>query len=75
MASDQKTRDQRISLAAAWLKIKCPLELEKLRHCLQLEIVPAAGYMKDDYEGSRFSTEEEWDSSEFTEAFEKMKAS
>jgi hypothetical protein len=75
MASKHKTREQRIKLAATWLKIKCPFNSEKLRQCLQLEIVPSTRRSKDAYAGSRFEPEEEWDCSEFGEAFEQMKRS
>jgi hypothetical protein len=75
MASEHKTREQRISVAAAWLKVKCPFSSEKLRQCLQLEIVPSSRRSKTAYEGSRFEPEDEWDCSEFAEAFEQMKLS
>lgn len=75
MASGQKTREQRIALAAAWLKVKCPFANERLRRCLQLDIVPPAVSSKYMYKGSRFDPEDEWDCSEFAEAFKKMKFS
>lgn len=74
MASEQKTREQRVALAASWMKPRCPFETERLRCCLHLELVPAGGLSKDAYEGARFLPEDEWDCSEFAEAFERMKA-
>jgi hypothetical protein len=71
-AVENKTRDQRISLAASWMNIRCPWENERLRECLQMTLVPATTLMKEDYRGSRFP-EDEWDSTEFADAFELMK--
>jgi hypothetical protein len=76
IASEQKTPEQRIALAAAWLKAKCPFGSERLRKCLELEIIPSAATIaKEAYEGSRFEEEEGWDCSEFAAAFKKMKVS
>lgn len=81
-AVENKTRAQRVALAANWMKPRCPLENERLRACLQLELVPPSGsskVAKDDYKGSRFAPEEdedeeqEWDCTEFRDAFELMK--
>lgn len=73
LASDQKTREQRVVLAASWMAAKCPFENERLRKCLHLEIMPASGLSKEAFEASRFSPEDEWDCTEFSEAFEQMK--
>lgn len=73
LASDMKTREQRIALAASWMAAKCPFENEQLRQCLHLEI--ASGLSKEAYKGSTFAPEDdEWDAEEFAEAFERMKA-
>ncbi|KAF2257642.1 hypothetical protein CC78DRAFT_549769 [Lojkania enalia] len=72
--SEQKTREQRISLAASWMRLRCPFENQQLRDCLHLEIMPFAVPNREDYEGSQFLPEDEdWDHSEFAEAFERMK--
>ncbi|CAO2655267.1 Nn.00g103310.m01.CDS01 [Neocucurbitaria sp. VM-36] len=76
-AVENKTREQRVALAANWMKPRCPLENERLRECLQIELVPPSGLSKDDYAGSRFAPdedEEEWDCMEFMDAFELMKS-
>ena len=73
MGSERKTRGQRVATAATWLKAKCPFSDERLRECLQLEIIPTRSIAKELYEGSRFSFEDEWDPSEFTEAFDMMR--
>ncbi|KAF2252152.1 hypothetical protein BU26DRAFT_561919 [Trematosphaeria pertusa] len=73
---EQKTREQRIDLAARWLKVNCPLAGTRLRDCLRLEIMPSAGFSKDEYKGSWFfpeDDEDEWDYTEFAEAFDMMK--
>lgn len=75
LASDQKTREQRVALAASWMTTKCPLENEQLRQCLHLEIMPASNISKEEWVGSSFAPEEEWDCNEFAEAFERMKLS
>jgi hypothetical protein len=62
LASDLKTREQRIVVAASWMAAQCPFENEKLRKCLHLEIMPASSF-----------SAHEWDPAEFTEAFELMK--
>jgi hypothetical protein len=69
LASDLKTREQRVVLAASWMAAKCPLENEQLRKCLYLEIMPASGFSKEAYAGY----ENEWDPAEFAEAFDRMK--
>ncbi|KAF1847043.1 uncharacterized protein K460DRAFT_52362 [Cucurbitaria berberidis CBS 394.84] len=70
-----KTRHQRVTLAANWMKSRCPLENERLRECLQLELVPFTSRSKDepDEEEEEEEEEEEWDCTEFVEAFELMK--
>jgi hypothetical protein len=73
MASEQKTRDQRIAVAAAWLKANSPFDDKRLQDCLHLEIVPAAPDWKESWLTSRIYLEEEWDCSEFEEAFKRMK--
>ncbi|KAF2188918.1 hypothetical protein K469DRAFT_702609 [Zopfia rhizophila CBS 207.26] len=73
LAQEGKTREQRIYIGATWLKPRCPLQSDRLRMCLRLEIMPSGGLVQDDYKGSRFAPEDEWDYSEFAEAFEKMK--
>jgi hypothetical protein len=74
LASGSMTREQRVIHAASWMVAKCPFENERLRKCLHLEMMPAAGFSKETYEGSRFMPDEdEWDPTEFTEAFEQMK--
>lgn len=79
MNARHKTRDQRIALAASWMKLRCPWEHEALRRCLRLDIesLPPSKLSKEEYEGSRFAPDEDddtsWDSSEFTEAFQLMK--
>jgi hypothetical protein len=67
MASESKTREQRVAVAAAWLKVNCPFEDPRLHDCLYLEIVPAVPLMK------RIYLDDEWDCSEFEEAFKRMK--
>ncbi|KAH7355808.1 hypothetical protein BKA66DRAFT_575148 [Pyrenochaeta sp. MPI-SDFR-AT-0127] len=84
-AVEHKTRAQRVALAANWMKPRCPFENERQRQCLQLELVPSSRQQKvslDEYKGSRFAPEEdededmeqEWDCTEFTDAFELMKS-
>ena len=76
-AVENKTTEQRVALAAAWMETMCPFESERLRRCLKLELVPPAGVIaKQDFEGSRFAPdedEEEWNYTEFADAFERMK--
>lgn len=75
-AVENKTREQRISLAANWMRARCPFEDGRLRECLQIELEPPSGLSKDEYEGSRFTPDEddkEWDEKEFVDAFELMK--
>ncbi|KAF2276335.1 uncharacterized protein EI97DRAFT_35704 [Westerdykella ornata] len=83
MAAENRTRKQRVAVAAAWMRPWCPfandLEEEKLRRCLLLEIVPGSpgpgsrgegkDEEEDEYRGSRFEPEEEWDCGEFAEAW------
>lgn len=71
-----KTAERRIELAAEWMLERCPLEDERLRDCLHLELVPPLGSIsKEEYAGSRFAPDEEdWDYTEFENAFELMKA-
>ncbi|KAF2733556.1 hypothetical protein EJ04DRAFT_605281 [Polyplosphaeria fusca] len=73
MSSDNKTREQRVRIAAGWLKSLCVFQNDRLRKCLHLEILP---YSKKEYEYSKFAPEVdemEWDCREFGEAFELMK--
>jgi hypothetical protein len=76
-AVENKTAEQRVALAAAWMAARCPFGSERLRECLRLEVVPPAGVIyKQEFEGSRFAPdedEEEWDYTEFADAFEMMK--
>lgn len=71
--SGQKTKEQRIALAARWLSVSCPITDERLRKVLRLEIQPAAGYSKDEFKGSWFFPEEDdedmWDGSELAQAW------
>ena len=71
-----KTAERRIELAAEWMLERCPLEDERLHECLHLELVPPPGSIsKEEYAGSRFAPDdEEWDYTEFENAFELMKA-
>lgn len=71
--SERNTKEMRITLAALWLKSKCPIDNDRMRRCLHLEIVPSAGLSKEMFQGSRFTMDDEWDCSELSEAFEKMK--
>lgn len=75
LAAHQKTKEQRIALAARWLAINCPMKDVKLRQSLHLEIVPSTSLLKENFEGSRFTMEEDadWDGSELAEAFQEMK--
>ena len=76
LAWENKTREQRISLAAAWMRAKCSFANDRMREVLHLELVPAPSILKDELVGSRFILEEdddEWSPEEFYEAFEKMK--
>lgn len=79
-----KTREQRVALAANWLRYKCPIEDERLKKVLLIEVVPRKTAKrkveKEDYVGSRFEPEEddeegvdEWDCTEFAEAFQLTK--
>lgn len=74
-----KTPEQRINLAANWMRTRCPLEDTRLRESLQLDLVLPTILSKVDYPGSKFAPdededeEEQWDPAEFTEAFERMK--
>ncbi|KAH7113811.1 hypothetical protein B0J11DRAFT_140485 [Dendryphion nanum] len=71
--SRRNTKDQRVTSAAFWLKSKCPVENERLRKCLHLEIAPTGGIPKDMFKGSKFEMEDDWDCAELSEAFELMK--
>ncbi|KAF1971084.1 hypothetical protein BU23DRAFT_200048 [Bimuria novae-zelandiae CBS 107.79] len=75
LAAHQKSKEHRIALAARWLAINCPIEDNRLRQILHLEIVPSTSLLKEDFEGSKFTMEEdaEWDGSELAEAFDEMK--
>jgi hypothetical protein len=78
-AVENKTTEQRVALAAAWMEARCPFESERLRKCLRVELVPPAGNVsKQVSEGSCFAPdddndEKEWDYSEFADAFEMMR--
>jgi hypothetical protein len=68
-----KTKEQRISLAVQWLQTRCPLENERLRACLRMEVNPPVLYSKHEFIGSKFAPDEDdesdWDCTEFAEAF------
>jgi hypothetical protein len=71
-------REQRIAIAASWMKLRCPVENKRLIECLVLEVVPPSGLSEEEVAGSRFAAEDEEDENwngyaEFTEAFELMK--
>jgi hypothetical protein len=72
-AVQNKTKEQRISLAVRWLQTRCPLENERLRGCLRVEGTPPAHLSQEDLKGSIFSPDEneekDWDYTEFAEAF------
>ncbi|PZC93875.1 hypothetical protein A1F95_06965 [Pyrenophora tritici-repentis] len=70
-----KTREQRVALAASWMKPRCSWEDERLRRCLHLEVLPPPGSFRDQYAGSRFVPEDDddWDVTEFADAFQLMK--
>ncbi|EFQ85201.1 hypothetical protein PTT_19908 [Pyrenophora teres f. teres 0-1] len=70
-----KTREQRVALAASWMKPRCSWEDERLRRCLYLEVLPPPGSLRDQYTGSRFVPEDDddWDVTEFADAFQLMK--
>lgn len=71
-----KIAERRIELAAEWMLERSPLEDERLRDCLHLELEPPPGSISwEEYAGSRFAPDdEEWDYTEFENAFELMKA-
>jgi hypothetical protein len=82
-AAGYKTKEQRIALAAQWLRTRCPIDNDRLRTCLQLEFVPTRGLSKEhglsneDFRGSRFAPDEDeddWDHTEFRDAFQLMKS-
>lgn len=72
-AVDNKTTQQRIALAVGWMHPRCPVDNERLRACLRLELNPSARISKDEYKGSTFapedSDEEDRACAEFAEAF------
>jgi hypothetical protein len=73
-----ESREQRIALAASWVKARCPFQDERLRECLTLEVVPPLGLSEEQFVGSRFAAEDEQDENwrgcaEFVEAFELMR--
>jgi len=77
-AVENKTKEQRIALAAQWLRTRCPIDNDRLRACLQLEFASTPGIPKEDFQGSRFAPDEDddcWDHTEFAEAFRLMKES
>lgn len=71
-----RTADRRIELAAEWMLERTKFPDERMRDCLHLEIVPSPNRIpREEYAGSRFAPdEEEWDYTEFANAFELMKA-
>jgi hypothetical protein len=72
----QKTKEQRIALAARWLGINCTMKDERLRQVLHLEILPSSGLTKEAFEGSRFhyiEEEDDYDGTELAQAFQQMK--
>lgn len=80
-ANRNNSREQRVELAAQWLKARCPIDDDRLRACLRLELKPPPGIAKEDYEGSRFAgddendedeDEDDWDYTEFADAFRLM---
>ncbi|KAF2466148.1 uncharacterized protein BDR25DRAFT_79743 [Lindgomyces ingoldianus] len=92
LASELKTREQRVSLAATWMRSHSPFESDRLQKCLHLEIVPSgldtpkASTGEESIESrvarikarvaeltGNFLPEEDWDCTEFAEAFERMK--
>jgi hypothetical protein len=94
MASDTKTPEQRIALAAAWMTTNCPFDSDRVRECLHMELLPAGSEMsrpphEEETIASRVARIRarvaqltgnklpgaEWDRSEFTQAFERMKLS
>lgn len=75
MASESRTRDQRVAVAAAWLKVNCPFEDHRLHDCLFLEIVPAVlPKPQESHELYLMNLDDEWDCTEFEEAFKRMKS-
>lgn len=75
-AVQHKTRAQRVELAARWMRARCPLENERLRACLQLELTLAPGLSAEDFKRSKFAPdedEESWDPKEFHDAFQRAK--
>jgi hypothetical protein len=80
MAVDYRTREQRISVGARWLKANCPMEDERLSRILHLEIhtISTSHISRAEFEVSRFAFEEDdedasWNHTEFAAAFERMK--
>ncbi|CAI6340937.1 unnamed protein product [Periconia digitata] len=75
MMVERKTSEQRIEMAALWLRANCPMEDERLRDMLHMEIMPAKD--QQGLDGLRFAVEDdngnEWDYTEFASAFERMK--
>lgn len=78
-----KTREQRVAIVAVWMSLGCGWEGEAdegLKACLHLEMGRQHGRIeKREYEGSKFAPEDEtdedvWDSTEFADAFDKMKS-
>lgn len=71
-ANRNKSKEQRITLAAEWLQVRCPIEDDRLRQCLRLELNPPPGTSRENAEA--FGTpddedEEDWDYTEFADAF------
>lgn len=74
-----KTRAQRIAYAVRWLKPRCPLQNERLRDCLRVEMhtPPWEALSKEDFKNSWFADaveEDDWDFAEFAEAFRVVKS-
>lgn len=75
---ENKTKEQRIALAARWMHSRSPLDDKRLKHCLRMELATSNELAKADFEGSRFALEEDdetiWDHAEFADAFQLMKS-
>lgn len=74
-ANRSNSKERRIEIAAQWLQGRCPIEDDRLRACLRLELKPPPAVLKEDTAGSRFADdddEDEWDYTEFADAFRLM---
>jgi hypothetical protein len=74
-ANGDETPEERVEGAARWLREMCPVDDERVKEVLRVELVPPKGSIsREEYVGSRFAPEEgEWDYEEFRWAFELMK--